>query len=317
MAQRIPNLFIVGAPKCGTSAFAEDYLNTHPNVFMSQLKEPHFFNTDHPDYRVIREWPDYLNLFSDARPEHQWVGEASVWYLYSQEAIRAIYAMNPKARLLVFLRNPVEMAHSLHSQLVHAAEENELNFEKAWDLQPQRRLGRHLPHTCTAPDHLQYRDACSLGSQLSRLYSVFPKEQVKLVFLEDMKANARQAYLDVLNFLELPDDGRNDFPIVNANKHRRFYWLAERLKKPTPMMRKIWRIGKRLLGRHEDIAHKMLKKVGELNTRVAPRTHLSTATRAMLEVEFAEDIALLEQLSGRDLGHWIPGIRKPANASES
>lgn len=305
----IPNLFIVGAPKCGTSAFAEEYLNTHPGIFMSALKEPHFFNTDHPNHRITREWDDYLRLFSAARPEQRWRGEGSVWYLYSRAAIPSIHAINPQARLIVFLRNPVEMAQSLHAQLIHSTDENVFDFDKAWALQAARRHGHHLPRNCRTPEHLQYCDACSLGAQLQRVYEVFPCEQVKLVFLDDVMANVRQAYLDVLDFLGLPDDGRQDFPVVNANKQRRFFWLAERLKKPSPLMNKVWRAGTRLLGRHEWLAHRMLVRLDELTTRVAPRRHVSAATRLMLERAFADDIALLERLSGRDLSHWIPHVR--------
>ena len=276
---------------------------------MSPLKEPHFFNTDHPNHRITSEWDDYLQLFADARPEQRWLGEGSVWYLYSHAAIPAIHACNPQARLIVFLRNPVEMVHSLHAQLIHSTDEDVFDFDKAWALQDARRQGRSLPRNCRTPEHLQYRDVCSLGAQLERLYTVFPREQVKLVFLDDVKADVRQVYLDVLEFLGLPDDGRRDFPVVNANKHRRFFWFAERLKNPTPTMRKIWKIGKPILGRHEGIAHKMLVKLDELTTRVAPRTHVSAATRHMLEHAFADDIALLERLTGRDLSHWIPGVR--------
>lgn len=313
MNHKIPNLFIVGAPKCGTSAFAEEYLNTHPGIFMSSLKEPHFFNTDHPNHRITREWGDYLQLFADARPGQRWLGEGSVWYLYSQAAIPAIHTFNPQARLIVFLRNPVEMVHSLHAQLIHSTDEDVFDFDKAWALQDARRQGRNLPRNCRTPEHLQYRDVCSLGAQLERLYRTFPREQVKLVFLDDVKVDVRQVYLDVLEFLGLPDDGRQVFPVVNANKHRRFFWLAERLKNPTPMMRKVWKVGKRLLGRHEGIAHMMLVKADNLTTRVAPRTHISAATRRMLEATFADDIALLERLSGRDLSHWVAGERALRN----
>ena len=82
-----PNFFIIGAPKCGTTALYE-YLRTHPRVFMPQIKEPHYFAADFPTYRTIHTEPEYLRLFSPARPEQTAVGEASVFYLFSQVAVR-------------------------------------------------------------------------------------------------------------------------------------------------------------------------------------------------------------------------------------
>src|SRR5690606_30582215 len=79
-----PNLFIVGAPKCGTTAWVE-YLSSHPEIFFCDPKEPHFFNTDIPNFRWVRSLDEYLKLFVRAGSKKV-VGEASILYLYSQEA---------------------------------------------------------------------------------------------------------------------------------------------------------------------------------------------------------------------------------------
>jgi hypothetical protein len=87
-----PNFFIVGAPKCGTTSLSE-YLRSHPNVFMSSPKEPHFFATDlYPrNPEGIDSVAAYLQLFTDARDQHQVVGEASASYMFSDAAIPAIH----------------------------------------------------------------------------------------------------------------------------------------------------------------------------------------------------------------------------------
>ena len=90
-AVRKPNFFIIGAPKCGTTSLAT-WLSGHPNVFMSAVKEPHFFNTD--DRRFISTLEAYENLFRAASSDHCAVGEASVWYLSSTEAVRNILALS-------------------------------------------------------------------------------------------------------------------------------------------------------------------------------------------------------------------------------
>ena len=78
----MPNFFIVGAPKCGTTSLHE-YLQRHPDVFMPFYKEPHFFGSDLQGsrFRQFRDQPErYLKLFRDARGEKR-IGESSPWYL--------------------------------------------------------------------------------------------------------------------------------------------------------------------------------------------------------------------------------------------
>jgi hypothetical protein len=70
-----PNFFIVGAPKCGTTALYE-YLRGHPSIFMPKYKEPHFFAQDLGTYPLIKTADAYAALFAEAEPRHTAVGEA-------------------------------------------------------------------------------------------------------------------------------------------------------------------------------------------------------------------------------------------------
>ena len=112
---RKPNFFIVGGPKCGTTSLWS-WLRTHPDIFMSHLKEPNFFNSD--DNLGISGLTEYEALFRDARVSHTAVGEASVWYLSSPVAVQNILRFEPEARFIVLLRNPIEMAVAMHSQML-------------------------------------------------------------------------------------------------------------------------------------------------------------------------------------------------------
>lgn len=96
-----PNFFIIGAPKCGTTSLAH-WLAQHPEVFMSPVKEPHYFSTDFP-LTSWRDPDDYHSLFEGADTHHKAVGEASVWYLRSREAVPQIEAHYPGARYIVML----------------------------------------------------------------------------------------------------------------------------------------------------------------------------------------------------------------------
>ena len=149
-----PNLFIVGAPKSGTTALS-DYLREHPNIFISVPKEPHFFAIDLPGHRrKFDTYAKYIRLFENA-DEHV-VGEASVHYLYSQKAIENIYEFNSEARLIAMLRKPVEMVYSMHSQALASLNEDVTDFEKAWELEPERSAGRHVPKHCHDVQILYY-----------------------------------------------------------------------------------------------------------------------------------------------------------------
>ncbi|MGR8952993.1 MAG: sulfotransferase, partial [Gammaproteobacteria bacterium] len=100
---------------------------------MSPHKEPLHFNTGEawittPDRR------DYEKLFKGASERHIAVGEASTWYLYSMTAVANIEAYVSDARYIVCLRNPVEMAYSLHEQQIVCGNEHIEDFERAWKL---------------------------------------------------------------------------------------------------------------------------------------------------------------------------------------
>src|SRR5210317_560697 len=111
-----PNFFILGAPKCGTTSLAY-WLSQHPNVYVSPDKEPLHYSTDFPASTPHSE-RSYLDLFAEATEQHIAIGEASVWYLRSKDAVANIENEIPEAKYIVMLRNPVEMAPSLHWQTV-------------------------------------------------------------------------------------------------------------------------------------------------------------------------------------------------------
>ena len=83
-----PNFFIVGGPKCGTTAMVE-YLRTHPDVFISEPKEPNYLADDMPGMKYVDTEEEYLNLFKKAG-SNKVIGDASIFYMFSKEAIKNI-----------------------------------------------------------------------------------------------------------------------------------------------------------------------------------------------------------------------------------
>ncbi len=296
-----PNFFIVGAPKCGTTALYE-YLRPHPNIFMASHKEPHFFASDLGTYPFIKTLEEYTRLFADAGEQHLRVGEASVYYLRSQTAIANIREYSPDARLIAMFRNPVEMLHSFHAQLLYVAEESEADFETAWRLQEQRRNGIGLPPRSRGSFLVQYAELARFGTQTERLLSVFPREQVKLILYDDFAASPQAVYDEVIAFLGIPHDGRREFPRINEGKRARLAWLRDFYRKPPPPLRSAFRGLKRAVG-GEGIST-VARKLVALNTVKERRAPLSPEFRAELVETFRDEVALLSRILGRDLSHW-------------
>jgi Sulfotransferase domain len=292
-----PNFFILGAPKCGTTSLAA-WLSEHPQIYLSPEKEPHFFNTDHK--RFLNSLEAYEQLFADATPKYCAVGEASVWYLFSAEAVPNILAYNENAKFVVMLRNPVDMAPSLHEELVFTGREDVKDFAEAWRLQDKRREGWSLPLMVWEPKYVQYGDMCRLGEQVERLLGRVPRHRVKIVLLEELARDPRAVYRSILKFLNVADDGRTNFPVHNQAKKRRWPWLLPVAWAVTSL--------KHALGVEGGLG--IWTRIDYRNRIERPRAAIAPAMRAELSTYFDSDIELLQRLIGRDLSHWRKPVAK-------
>lgn len=299
---RRPNFFILGAPKCGTTALSE-YLRTHERIFMSTPKEPHYFCEDFDYYYSPgrRSLEHYLGLFDAADDRHLAVGEASVWYLYSRTAAANIAEFDPDARAIVMVRNPLEMVPSLHGQLLYEVDEDEPDPARAWELQALRAGGEAVPAGARVPAFLQYGDAAMMGAQLQRVYASLPRDQVLVLVFDDLRTDAGAVYRRALRFLDVPDDGRTEFPRVNPNTVHRRPGLARLTQRPPKAALSAARAIKRLTGRSR---LGVLDRVRARNRIEAERSPLDPAFLERLAEHFREDVALLSDLIGRDLSHW-------------
>jgi hypothetical protein len=297
--RRLPDFFIVGAPKCGTTALYH-YLSLHPAIYVPELKEPHFFCGDFPKFGKIHDIESYLGLFEEA-PEDALLGEASVWYLYSKSAIPRIMDANPDARIIVMLRNPVTMAKSLHRQLILSLREDVEDFESAWRAQHDRRAGKRLPLYCPERSHLQYADVCRYSHQVERMLDIVPSEQMKILIYEEFFDDIRSQYASVTEFLGLECDPRTVFPRINVAREPRSHWLWQFVRRPPFPL-------DRLHGPAQSIARLLglrpIKILNDLDSRVARKPPLTPAFDRELYDFFAGDVARLEHLLGRPLPAW-------------
>jgi len=206
---RVPDFFIVGHPKSGTSALYE-MLRRHPQIFMPDLKEPRYFASDLPSrYKPRRSdvraetYDDYLALFADATPD-QLAGEASPVYIWSQTAAELIARAQPAARIIAILREPASYLRSLHYELMQARIEKETDLRKAIALESTRK-GRQPDGKSDWPEVLQYTGHVRYVEQLRRFHAHFPPEQVLVIIYDDFRSDNEGTVRGVLRFLGVDD----------------------------------------------------------------------------------------------------------------
>jgi hypothetical protein len=299
----LPNFFVAGAPKAGTTAL-HAALARHPELWMSAVKEPKFFLTDGPpppqggpgDAKTSREnvWrrADYEALF-DGAPPGALLGESTPFYLYSQAAQQRIRALVPDARMIVVLRDPIERAHSNWTHLWSAGLDPIDDFVEACDAEDRRIAAGWA-------DFWRYKRLGLYGAQIQHLYSVFPADQVLLLRYRELLGNPVGALNRICLFLGVSQGLISDLPRENVTAHpdqtRRHRYLSKLLRAGTAITA--------ALPRHS--ARVMIDKLeGSLQQGAAPRRPPTWAQRQALMPFFESDVRLLEDITGDDFSAWL------------
>jgi hypothetical protein len=304
----IPNFFIVGAPRCGTSSLYF-YLEKHPQVFMCKPKEPHYFGSDlelRP--RPYTDQEAYLKLFEGAG-EATHGGEASVLYLYSRKAPDEILALNPAARIVIMLRDPVDMIRSLHVRNLLNNYEDIVDLEQALAAEQARREGQRIPPTCVPPLTLQYTTLGRYADHVVRYQQVFGRDRVLCLLFDDLEKEPERVYGETLAFLGLEDRGRPEFKAYNQALRWRNQRVAQVL---LPAYARCHGLASRVPTR--GLKALALGTVGtlfylpmrvNLNMKPGPAPRLSVEKRRELQGILREDVQRLADVLGRDLSHWL------------
>lgn len=308
---RMPNLFIAGAMKSGTTSMYH-WLSQHPEVHMSDPKEPNHFCTDlhHHEGARITDQEAYLSLF-DGGQDRRYRGEASVWYLFSEDACRRIKEETEDPRIVIMLRNPVDMVYSMHSQLVFMGNEQIERFEEAWRAQDARRDGQRLPEKLNPLEGLFYADYGKYSRHVERYMETYGKEQLKILLFDDFIEDQQGTFQEVLGFLDLDPGFEPDLEKRNPNTAVRSPWLRDFVRDlPSPIKAVTTRLPGGLRSFLQDL-------VEDANTRVEERPPMPPVLREEVKDEFRDDVHRLGDLLDRDLGHWVqpdPAAREPASA---
>jgi len=294
---RRPDFFLVGAPKCGTTALYS-CLDQHPEIFVPRRKEIHYFGSDLDSPNYLRDTEKYFSLFADARDAKR-VGEASVWYLFSKCAAAEIKNFCSDARIIIMLRDPVEMIYSLHSQHLYNGTEDIEDFAEALDAEEDRKRNRRLPQGVPAIQRLFYREVGKYADQVGRYLRAFGPKQVKIIIYDDFKRDSTVLCRETFAFLNVDAAFEPQVRVVNSNKQLRSRTAQLLLNHPPRLLSKIARPLST-----QGMRHKVFATLQELNTNHFVRPALASALRSELEEYFAPDVERLSKLLGRSLSEW-------------
>ncbi len=296
------NLFMVGAPKSGTTAFAT-YLNEHPDIFVAD-KELNYFSFD-LDFCTMKgeKWritPEAYRAWFSGHGDTRYRGDHSVFYLYSKRAASEIHDFAPEGRIIIMLRNPVDQMHSQHSEMLYQGVEDIRDFAQALDAEEDRRQGRRVPPRCQKVFGLFYRDLARYHDQVDRYFAAFGREKVRVMLYDDMVDDAAGTYGATLRFLGVDPDFAPEFAVVNSNKVVRSTAAREFLRRAPAGARRMGR----LLVRNETDRAALRHRLHAMNTQQRPRPSVNPELRRQLVAEFEPDVRRLEKLLDRDLTRW-------------
>jgi hypothetical protein len=304
---KYPNFFIVGAPKCGTTSL-HYWLSQHPEIFMSNPKEPHYFctdlheeadkfNGDRNNLFKYRNKKDYLNLFKEAKNE-KIIGEVSTLYLYSKKAPEKIKNKINNPKILILLRNPVEFMQSWHSQLLGNIE-NLKDFNKALNAENERKKGNKLKHLKSgAPSFLYYRELSEFSKYINYYYSIFNKNNIKIILLDDIRDKPEKTYKEILRFLEIDNIYFTpQFKVVNPNLKPRLFFLNTLLKNSKSIILK--KIYQKIISK--STRKKIYSFLDKKNKKIRSRSKINRELKLKLKQEFKPEVKKLNKTINRDL----------------
>jgi len=233
--------FFIGFPKSGSTTFYY-LLKEHPEIFAPEIKEPKFFCTDinrqiknnlrDNYFQLINSEEEYANLFRSG--ENNIKGDFNPFNIFSEDAPRNIYKYNPKAKILISVREPVSFLRSFHYQSLYRLIEDEPDFLKALSLEKNRRANKNIPKYCHYPFFLCYSSLIEYKKYIKRCVDIFPRENIKIILFDDIVKNEIKIYREILQFINAKNlDFVPSNPDRNPSHALRFAWLRKVLFTPS------------------------------------------------------------------------------------
>ena len=284
-----PNFLIIGAPKSGTTSLY-NYLQQHPDIEFSDIKEPKYFSFKDINFdfisnekalsqikkSTVTNLEDYLKLFTNKNAK--WIGEASPNYFHFEPAAKNIYDFNVEMKLILILRNPIDRLYSDWKHNVRMGFETELNFKKAIKLIDERVKTNMLPYH-------DYLIKGKYAQHLERYFKYFARENIKVVFYDDFKKKPSSTCNEILHFLGIERNFNFNTEIIHM--------------KSSPIIR--YPKLKKQIKSLQLISYRVYQFFEKINT--IPEK-MSNSNRKFAINYYRDDILKLEKLLQRELNCW-------------
>ena len=290
-----PNFLIIGAMKAGTT-IVYDALEQHPEIYVSKVKEPHFFSQGKEAEAMVSlegdtcyttDYATYLQLFTDVQQQKA-IGEASTSYLHVPGTAQRIQHRLPDVKLICILRNPVARAYSHYLYLFRQGVEPLADFAAALAREEER-----------IADHAGFGWYTRIGlysQHLQAYFAHFPQTRIRVYLFDDLIANQEAFYVDLYRYLNVSDTFRPDTSITrNPSGIPKNWWLNNLISKPNPV--------------RDFLQPRLPRVLYRLGTSIRDR-NLSKPTmpaevRQALIAYYRPEIDRLQHLLNRNLASWL------------
>ncbi|PNQ74781.1 hypothetical protein C1T31_01175 [Hanstruepera neustonica] len=297
-----PNTFIIGAQKAATSSLYY-WMSQHPEICgPSSLKDhPFFLENNHSKKEIMAFQKEY---YREGYNFQKIILQGYVNYMFYPEAIKNIYSFNPKAKLICVLRNPTDRAISAYNYFKKLNLER-LSFKEALYKEKDRANGSQREK-----NNFTYKAHGLYAEQLEYIFSIFEKDQVLVLFYEDLQENPYNVLQSIFRFLEVDEQFKAELKKVNVTGEVKHKWMHNLLYNQS-------NIKKFFIDRFIDPilpVHKRTNlKLAFLNWNTKPKKAGSLTKndnikfleeKKLLNSFFKEDIVKLEKLLNRNLENW-------------
>ncbi len=284
----LPDFLIVGAAKCGTTSLF-DQLSRHPDVFTSIVKEPGFFISQN-HLSSIRNWKDYQSLFKGKKDKI--AGEASVSYLYDSKSPELIIEkLGNEVKIVIIMRNPIEMAFSLWKHRRRELNED-LDFFDAIQAWEKRSMDTDFTEKNIAYEW-NYIGRAQFYEQVKRYLDRF--KNVRIFFFEEYMADPIRSFRELCEFLGINKELDVELELKNKAFYPKYGFLQKLLIKRMPtkeLLKKILPI---------EFLMKIKLTLEKANRNEVNQLRLSQEERKKLIPYFHEDVEKLSRLLNKDL----------------
>jgi hypothetical protein len=296
---KLPTFIVIGAPKSGTTSLFY-YLKQHPDVFLPERKELHFFSYEYlkehakgpGDAGILaalcsdRETYESYYRSADASAA---VGEFSPSYLFFSDTAEKIFDALGKVRIIAILRNPVEKAYSQYMHLVRDNLEN-LSFLEALHAEEERKKNGWS-------DIWWYAKSSRYSDKIKKFFNVFGKDSAKVILFEEFTNDPSKILRDICDFIGV----NGDFPfdtskVYNKTGQPRSKLIANFFSRPNLVKA----VAKKIIP--ERIRFPLRIALHALNT--GDKDPIDPSSKKYLKDLFRNDSLKLEKLIGRKTG-WL------------